>query len=634
MLSFAIRPLRLVLLCACLALTSSAIAQKNIQLNIKNGDLRAFVETVSKITGKTFVIDPRVNGNVNLLMPEEVDKRSLYEVFLTVMDTHGFAAVPTRGTVLKIVPKKAQGETVGLNDMTRVFSLSHVKAESVMPTLKPLLPAGSQVAAVPQGNLILITGDNSDVARAVAVLKRIDQANNGAINVIRLQNASAKDIATTVSTLIGAENPNVKVIADERTNSILLQAPARDRVRFQTLIAHLDTPIETGGDTEVMYLKYADATAIAEVLNSASESIKATVSEEDGIVDYESETKIDIRAEKNTNALIITASPAVMRNIKHVIKKLDIRRAQVLVEAIITEMTIEDAKELGVQWYGSGSGNVTPAGVINFNNSGKGAASIYQTGKAVISKKYPGSIPAGMLLGLGNNDIGVLLNALQSKTRANILSTPSLMVMDNEEAEFIVGKNVPYVTGNYSDGSSGKNPFQTIKREDVGLKLKVKPQINEGDAISLDIYQEVSNIEESANQATQGPTTSKRALKTAVIVENEQILVLGGLIDAQQANGEQKVPVLGDIPLVGGLFRSSTGGENRRHLMIFLRPKVLRDRRSANFATEQKYTDLRNAQLARGLSSNVTLPPQNDNTDVIKRGALPPVYERSQPLSD
>lgn len=625
----------------------TAWAQRDIQLNLQNADLREFVETVSKITGKNFVMNPSVQGSVTVISPEKFEKRALYDIFLNVLAANGFSAVTGSGGVVRIVPAKG-GDFIGYDGVTQVHRLGTADAMQIASTVKPLLPPGSLISADKQNNLLVISGQPADVSRAIEIIKRIDQGSSSDLDVIRLRHASANDIARTVTALLGGGEKNTaKVVADERTNSILLQAPQQEKLRLKALITHLDTPIENAGNTEVIYLKNANAVSVAKTLQSAKTAITNTSSENGQVIDttQSADSGVDIRADESTNSLIITAPPQTMRNLKQVIAKLDIRRSQVLVEAIIAEVSANDVKNLGVQWYAAGGSGTIPIGLIDFNNTGSSilglAASYYsqKNNKAfpVGSTGRPTAVAGGATFGLGNNKAGVLINALNSLNDSNILSTPSLLVMDNEEAEFLVGENIPFVTGSYTTNTNGSsNPFQTVERQDVGVKLNIKPQISEGNTIALDIYQEVSNV--IRLDAQQGPTTGKRALKTTVLVEDDQVLVLGGLIDNQVTDNTQKVPLLGNIPVVGNLFKSTSKSSRKRNLMIFIRPRILRNRQSANLATQEKYDHVRRAQMAHNLATpDSTLPALSltESSDQTKSDwqTPAPIYERSRPLS-
>ncbi|WP_218110497.1 type II secretion system secretin GspD [Ostreibacterium oceani] len=653
----------------------SAAAEKTIQLNLQGADLREFIETVAKITGKNFVIDNQVQGQVTLISPEKFDKSALNQIFENVLAVNGYQAIDSGAGVTKIVPASQQS-FIGYSGVSHVIKPNFVKASEILPSIQPLLPDGNFISADSKNNLLILSGKPEDIDRAVRVIERIDRQSATDFEIVRLQNASASDIASTVNLLLGANAGanGSRVVADERTNSILLQQTKADNLRIKALIAHLDTPIERAGNTEVIYLKNAKASDIARILGQTQSALltdnsaningnfndngarpTAPAGGDEGVIDFTNlsstqQTAINIRADDATNALIVTAPPAAMRNIKQVIGKLDIRRAQVLVEAIIAEIAFDDIENLGVQWYAAGSSGTIPVGVIDFNNAGSSILSIaasaitQQDGDdiPVDSTGRPAAISSGATFGIGNRNAGVLINALSALNNSNILSTPSLLVMDNEEAEFLVGQNIPYVTGSFSTSGNGSdNPFQTVERQDVGIKLNIKPQINEGDTIALDIYQEVSNV--TSVDPQQGPTTAKRALKTTVLVEDNQVLVLGGLIDNQSTEGVQKVPGLGDVPVIGNLFRSRSQGMRKRNLMIFIRPTIFRNTQVANFATQEKYDSIRLRQIADdNTPPEFILPPIALDTDDDNSGdgsteslmqAPAPVYERSQPLT-
>jgi len=628
-----------------------ALAQKDIQLNLQNADLREFITTVSKVTGKNFVIGPSVRGSVTLISPEKLDKQSLYSIFLNVLSVNGFSAVRGSGGVVRIVPVKGEHQFIGYEGITEIYRLKRTQSSQVLPIMKPLLPPGTYLSADKSSNLLILSGQSADVARAIALIDRIDKDDSKSFSVIRLRNASAVDIARTVNHIMsGAVKDLVKVAADVRTNSVLFEAPKQEKLKIRALIAHLDTPLEHAGDTEVIYLKNANAADIAKTLQAAKRSLSHTAEKATSVkhsqqisASPEAHQPVDIRADVATNALIITAPPATMRNLKQVIAKLDIRRAQVLVEAIIAEVADSDLKNLGVQWYAAGSSGTIPVGVVNFDNASSSILGIATDYYRLVRSKQgsisvPKAIGSGATFGIGNDNLGVLFNALNQLSGSTILATPSLLAMDNHKAEFLVGQNIPFVTGSYkTNADSSSNPFQTIKREDVGIKLNIQPRITADNNIALDIYQEVSNVVPSADEKL-GPTTAKRSLKTAVLVHDEQILVLGGAIQTEQIKKKQKVPVLGDVPLLGGLFRSTANTTTKSNLMIFIRPHILRDRHSADFVTQDKYDSIRDTQIVNNLSSDATLPAidltqqasGSRTVDEVQQ-ALPPVYERGRP---
>jgi len=388
----------------------------------------------------------------------------------------------------------------------------------------------------------------------------------------------------------------VRLASDERTNSILLSGERTVRARMRVIIEQLDTKQESDGNTQVIYLKYANALELVKVLTGVSD----TLDDPKKTAKAAAKTSISIQADEATNALIITAPPGHFRSLQRVIRKLDIRRAQVLVEAIIAEISVDKAKELGVQWIFDGTpAGKGPVGIIDFG----GGSPIGAVAATVAAGGIP-SIPSGTTLALGQfNDntinFAALLRALDSDSASNILSTPSIMTLDNEEAEIIIGKNVPFVTGQYaSTGSTGGvNPFQTIQRKDVGLTLRVTPQINEGNAVQLKIEQEVSSLNKTASSGTSDIVTNKRVIKTTVMVDDSQTIVLGGLLDETLDQVHQKVPILGDIPIIGALFRSTQTVKVKRNLMIFLKPSIVRDATTQTLLTSEKYNFLRAQQL-------------------------------------
>ncbi|HRX69810.1 MAG: type II secretion system secretin GspD [Candidatus Competibacteraceae bacterium] len=625
-----------------------------VTLNLKDADINALVESMSVLTGKNFIVDPRVKGRVTIISSKPMDEKELYEVFLAVLGVHGFAAVPG-DKVIKIVPAAgAKQESVPTVDqtrgiapdqvVTRVIQVQNVSAAQIVPILRPLIPPQGHLAAYTPTNVLIISDNASNVERIASIISRIDLASNEEVEIVALQHASATDIVRVLTALeqgkartdptAGVGAPT-RMVADERTNSILLSGDQTSRVRLRTLIAHLDTPVDAGGNTQVIYLRYAKAKDLVTVLQGVSKNLSNEVARNapipgqpggapGGSVSSSSGSNlVDIQADEATNALVVTAPPDIIRSLRSVIAQLDIRRAQVLVEAVIAEISAEKTAQLGVQWAVDSS----EQGLVGFTNFDAGASSLAnmvslaaQIDEGSTSSIQASQVPQGIQLGVGDftgtNRFGALISALAKDADTNVLSTPTVVTMDNEEAEIIVGQNVPFVTGSYttttSSGSSTStqvgNPFQTIQRDDVGIKLKVKPQINEGNAVKLEISQEVSSVVPSANAATQGPTTNKRSIKTIVMVENNQILVLGGLIDDQLTESAQKVPLLGDVPLLGNLFRYRDTNKLKRNLMVFLHPIILRDPAQGTLYTSDKYSYIREQQLAAREKTDYLLP--------------------------
>ena len=608
--------------------------QGDFTLNMPNADISALISLVSQRTGKNFIVDPRVKAKVTVISSTPTNASELYEVFLSVLQVHGFAAVP-QGDLVKILPEVTArtGPVPDLeNDMpanstsdqlvTHVIKVDNVPAAQLVPILRPLVPQQGHLAAYTATNSLIITDRAANINRLLQIIKRIDVGDSGKVEVIKLQHASAAEIIRIINSLEGqnrADGSKLKMASDDRTNSMLLSGDKTSRLRVRSLIAHLDTPLDTGGNTKVVYLKYAKAEELVNILTGVSKGqSKVGISIEPGQVNQaaapapeaggegqqlrpqvanttqgnvqaSTESNIDIQADPQTNAWIITAPPGEMKNILAVVRQLDIRRAQVLVEAIIAEVSESTARELGAgALLGSGTGD--PVVASNLGGVLAGAAAAYAD---------PTALGGGLSMLIGNDgsntDIGFVIRAIASDSENNILSTPSLVTLDNEEASIVVGSNVPIITS--SEISGGNNPFQTIKREDVGIKLKIKPQINEGDTIKLVIEQEVSQVEDNASSGASDIVTSKRTINTTVLIDDGQTLVLGGLIDENSANSIEKVPLLGDIPIIGRLFQYKSKRRNKRNLMVFIHPTILRDSRTAQYYSSEKYNYLRSQQM-------------------------------------
>lgn len=592
-----------------------------ITLNLKEAELSAVIATVSELTGKNFIVDPRVKGKVTVVSARPLNAEEVYQVFLSLLNVQGFAVIPAKAAS-KIVPivnakqdavPTVTGQDPGRGDeyVTRVIEVQNVAVPQLVPILRPLMSQQAHLAAYPPSNVLIASGEAANVERVVKIIERIDTAGDEEVEVIALSHASAPEVVRILQSLqkaVEKDQPPAgqpTLVADERTNSVLISSSQAQRLRLRTLIAHLDTPLETGGNTEVIYLRYAKAKELAAVLSGVGGSLSAgsRAARPAGAAPAAAPAVregINIQADESTNALVISASPDVMRSLKTVIRQLDVRRAQVLVEAIIAEVSSNRARELGVQWGYDGSQQNRPVGLVNFGGSGAGLASI---AAAVATNDFT-RIPDGASLIAGNtrgdgSRFGAFVRALSGDGDTNILSTPTLVMLDNEEAEIVVGQNVPFLTGTYSStggGTTPTNPFQTIQRQDVGLTLKVRPQINEGNAIQLEVNQEVSSISASTGGAVD-VVTNKRSLKTSVLVDTGQVVVLGGLIDDDLQESEQKVPLLGDIPVLGWLFSYKKTTKVKRNLMVFLHPVILRDEIQNAAVSGEKYNYIRARQL-------------------------------------
>jgi len=590
-----------------------------ITLNLKDADIRTLVATVSEATGKNFIIDPRVKGKVTVVSARPMTESDLYQIFLSILQVHGYSAVPV-GDVIKIVPDVSakQGPipvttptNPGEGDemVTQVVKIENVPAAQLVPILRPLIPQQGHLAAYAASNSLVISDRAANIRRITEIIRRIDVPNNQEIEVIPLAHASASEVVRIVAALnkgktkgaAGPEQPTL--VADDRTNSVLLGGERSKRLRIRALIAHLDTPLEGGGDTQVVFLKYASAEDLVPVLVGVAQKQQQGQRKPGAQTAAASRgnKEVDIQADPRNNALIITAPPAQFNRLRAVIQQLDIRRKQVLVESIIAEVSTDLSKDLGVEFavIPTEQAGTTPAAISNVGSGNGGLVDIANS----ILGGGPFSLGAGLLVGAanlsGSTQWAVLVRALAGDAATNILSTPTLVTMDNEEAQIVVGQNVPFITGSFTQtGTDATNPFQTIERQDVGLTLNITPQINEGDTIKLEIEQETSSLSSSAaTLAASDLITNKRSIKTIVMVDNDQILVLGGLIQDEFRDRTQKTPVLGDIPILGRLFRSDNTTKTKQNLMVFIHPVILEDEATANAFTDRKYGYMRARQL-------------------------------------
>jgi len=650
LLSFGLRTQRVVKCVVLSTLLSLCVVTQSIAdeitLNLKDADIRALISTVSKFTGKNFIIDPRVKAKVTVISANTLSPEEVYEVFLSVLQVHGYAAVPT-GSVIKIVPavnaKQGPLPLSTSNDaypadelITKIVRLDHVPASQLVPILRPLVPQQGHLAAYNPTNTLIITDHAGNIKRLLKIISGVDRPDSAELEIIPLKHASASELVRILNSLNagGGAGKNasktVKLAADDRTNSVLVTGDRSSRLRMRATISYLDTPLEDGsGNTHVIYLKYAKAENLAKILTGLKEEGKKSAASKVKSAPQKITTgsvisqNAIIQADEETNALIITADPNTVKNLRAVIRQLDIRRAQVLIEAIIAEITITNDKEIGVGIAVDGTNRdsgALPVGVSNFAGIGEILA-------ATIGDTAIASVPSGLSFAVGGEGgsgvrYGALLRALQTDQNTNILSTPNIVTLDNEEAELIVGQNLPFVTGGFTGTGSTdpNNPFQTIERQDVGLTLKVTPQINEGDTVQLVIEQETSSVIPGTVEL--GIATRKRSIKTTVLVDDGGVLILGGLIQEEVTDTESKVPLLGDIPIIGFLFRSQSTTKSKANLMVFLRPSILRDHRDATFVTNEKYNYIRGIE-SQGYD-------QEDESYGLLDGAaprLPPIEE-------
>ncbi len=602
-------------------------AAKSVTLNLKDANISAVISTISEITGKNFIVDPRVKGKVTIISSRPMDEEEIYQVFLSVLDVHGFAAIPS-GEVVKIVPDAsakqdalpvADAARPGTGDevVTRVIQLNHVSASQLVPILRPLVPQQGHLAAYVPSNILIVSDRAANIQRLLDIIQRIDVPSSNEIEIIRLEHASATEVVRILNAL-EQQNKGKKggrptaldspvLIADERTNSILMGGGRTGRLRLRTIISHLDTPLATEGNTRVVYLRYAQAKDLVPVLTGVSSSVEQ---QQKGKAAGKVAQKlpVTIQADENTNALVITAPPDIFRSLEAVIKQLDVRRAQVLIESVIAEVSTNLNNELGVEWIVDGvdSEGTAPVGIVNL---GGGLVDIVGS---IVAGQVP-TIGQGVTMGVGRFDEGrtrfaILVRALQGDGNTNVLSTPTLVTLDNEEAEIVVGQEVPFITGVFTTPTSTPtNPFQTIQRKNVGLTLKVRPQINEGNAIKLDIEQSVDSL--NVSPIAVDLITNTRSIKTSVLVEDGQIIVLGGLISDNLKETVNKTPLLSDIPILGGLFTRRSTSKEKTNMMVFIHPTIIRDTALAQDMTNKKYEYIRARQLEVRAKEHLFLDP-------------------------
>ena len=670
-----------------LALGTVSVSNTSVKLqqgatitpNYKDAELGEVIQAVSDVTGKNFIIDPRVNAKVTMLSATPMSPGAFYEAFLSVLQVYGFVAVPS-GKVIKIIPNSDARQlpsidlpnSVSPNSdeiVTQIITMKNIGAAQLVPMLRPLIPQQGHLAAYPSGNMLIISDHASNVSRIMKIIERMDESGDEPVEVIRLHNASAADLVRTVSQLNqstgGAEAgaAPIKIVADERTNSVLINGEKSLRLRAKALILDLDTPRpDGGGDTEVRYLLYADAEKLADRLKGqASASSKAQGGPSGGppggapggpsggasaaapTGGSNVDAGVTIWADVPTNALILTAPPKTMKSLMAVIDKLDVRRAQVEIEAIVVEVQVNKSANLSVQWlldggssYGYGVTNLPGGGtsIVSLATAAlEGTSSATTTSSSSSSTSTLSSaIPTGATYAVGTYNsttgkgFGAVIQALQSDGTSNIISTPRIITMNNEEAEVKVTQEIPLVTGQYTSSTSSTSgttsPFQTIQREEVGTILKVTPHISEGNTIQLKIEQEDSSpgakLTDSADIST-----NKRNIKTTILMDDGSIIVLGGLMKDTVSESEDRVPLLGAIPGLGNLFKSRSGSRQKTNLLVFLRPKILRDQRATEATSVSKYNEMRDEEksLHKG---KITLLPGETQPSIPSVPPSPP----------
>lgn len=658
---------------------ASVIAQEEVMYspNFKGTDINEFINIVGMNLKKTIIVDPQVRGRINVRSYEMLNEKQYYQFFLNVLEVYSFAVVEMENGVLKVVRNKdaktsnipvVSDDAPGQGDemVTRVVQVRNVSVRELAPLLRQFSnqAGGGHVVNYDPSNVIMMTGPAAVVNRLVDIIQRVDKAGDQELEIVKLQYASAPEIVRILESIYKsqgrAEQPDFlvpRIVADERTNSVIVSGELQARQRVIELAKRLDSELQTSGNTRVFYLKYAKAEELVPVLKGVSDSIVAEVqgntsaaAAQGGRNAAASQGRaISIEAHADSNSLVITAQPDMMRSLEEVLRQLDIRRAQVLVEAIIVEVFEGDGTDFGVQWLNANGGGT------NFNNGntipivsvagGAAAASQITRGSTtttiVDGREVTTTVPDsnrdysvladvlsglnGAMVGFYKGDWAAVLQAVRTSTNSNVLATPHITTMDNQEAFFLVGQEVPVITGS-TTGSNNTNPFQQVDRQEVGIKLKVTPQINEGDAVQLTIEQEVSSI---GGATAVDITINKREIKTTVMADDGATVVLGGLIDEDVQESESKVPLLGDIPVLGHLFKSTSVTKQKRNLMVFIKATIVRDGSAISGISKTKYNYIRAEQLKRkeeGIrlmprTEQVVLPEWDDSL------SLPPTFD-------
>jgi general secretion pathway protein D len=586
---------------AILPLYSLTVFAQGVNFDFKDADLRTVIQAVAEFTGKNFLVDPAVQGKVTIVAPTVLTEEEAYKAFQSVLEVNGFVTVETDG-VIKIVPaEKGRTQESGTREagavpnsdemITRVLQLEYIQSENLVQILRPLIPPYAHLAYDNNSSSVILTDRAANVARLVNIIKSLDRpAKTGDVEIVTLANASSEELAKIMGKLHqtpGGEagSNNVVVMADPRTNSLIIKADDATRGALMTLANTLDSPLDTSGNTHVIYLKNADAVNVTEVLQK---TLKNGEGGNEVIGD------VIITADPDTNSLIVTAPKSEFITIERVVRQLDLRRLQIYIEALIAEVSTDKAGELGVQWQSAQGLEGDRTGFVGRSDFdiGTSIADIMLNPLAAGAGLSLGYIDGAFTLPDGTEvlNLSVLARALENQSDANVLSTPNLLTMDNQEAEIVIGQNVPFITGAYSQinqGTAVANPFQTIERRDVGLTLRIRPQITEGGTIKMDIFQEVSSVAQKGE--AQDIVTNTRSLRTTVVAENNRMVVLGGLIQDDITVNEQKVPLLGDIPILGHLFKYENQKHKKTNLLVFLRPLIVRAFTEMDEPTRRKY---------------------------------------------
>ena len=586
------RPVAAALLACTLSLGALAQDAARITLNMRNADIGSVLEWLAETSGKRVVVDPRVRGTVTILARDPLTPDEAFRVVVASLGVYGYTAID-QGEILEILPAAnvRSGATQFLESLrepaadlpvNEVVRLGFLPAEQMASTLKPMMPPHAGIVALPGQNALLITDVASGVKRIARIARELDNSGSLEFDAVALQHASAGEMLKVLQGLLGkTAGEGLQLVADERSNAILMAGAPEIRSKARELLTRLDQPQVAEGSIKVVYLHYLKAAELVPVL-------KGILEKKDQGNAAAKQAPMSIEASESTNALVVNAPPDRMADVLEVVRKLDIRRAQVLVEAIIAEVDGKVVRDLGVEWKTS------------FNGDGTQAISRFPGGQLQAADSVLEQVGAGLTLGyFRHGSLRAVLQALDTTGNANILSMPSIVTLDNQEAEILVGSNVPFKTGEAtSAGAPVENPFTTIERQDIGVTLKVKPQVNQGDAITLDIQQTIETLTDAST--AQDIVTDKRSVHTSVMLGDEDILVLGGLMQDERRSSERKVPILGDIPLIGALFRSTTDTVEKKNLMVFVRTRILGDFAASEQETRDRYDRVRELQVRAG----------------------------------
>ncbi|MEO8464445.1 MAG: type II secretion system secretin GspD [Gammaproteobacteria bacterium] len=622
----------------CLLSASLGLAQQGPQLtpNYRDADIRVVAEQVAQVIGRTIIVDPRVRAQVTVLSNAPMSPPAFYRLFQSVLEVHGFVALDS-GDALQIVPDANARFGAGSDYVTQAIVLENIAAAQLVPILRPLLPQSAHLAAHPTSNSLIVADRPQNIQRILTLIRRMDQAGTEDVEVVPLENAGADDIVRMMNALNQAAQaaggtPPIQVISDPRTNSVLLAGTGPGRLRYRALIAHLDTPTAQGGNSLVRYLNYADAEDLATKLQAqfgaaggSGASGGGGVAKPGAAPEGANSGPVTIWADAGTNALVINAPERIRQDMMAVVNQIDIPRLQVQVDAIIVEITESKAAQIGTTWLLNGADSNKGLGITNFSSTTGSITQLAASGSAASASAVSQGLTAAIgRLRDGGTSWVALLNALRGDADTNVVSTPQIVTLDNEEAEIKVGQQVPFVTGQFTNTGSTNagtvNPFQTIQRQEVGTKLKITPQINEGSGVKLKIEQETSSISAGATGAVD-LVTNNRTISTSVFVHDGDMLILGGLIDDQMRNNEQRVPGLGRIPGLGWLFRARKTERTKTNLMVFIRPVILHDEMDARFQTNSKYSYVQELQRQ-----------MNESNKPLIRGDRPEMPPFPEPL--